>query len=49
MVIDWLIFKNNQISLFTCITFIPKTGMGLPKTGIIFYRDIKTKKLNKTV
>jgi len=36
MVINRFIFKNNQITLFTCFTFIPKTGMGPPKTGIIF-------------
>ena len=35
--IDWFIFKNNQITLSTCFSFIPKTGMGLPNTGIIFY------------
>jgi len=29
MVIDWFIFKNNQITLFTYFIFIPKTGMAL--------------------
>jgi len=37
MVIDRFIFKNSQITVFSCFTFIPKTDMGLPKTGIIFY------------
>jgi len=37
MVIDRSIIKNNQFTLFTCFTFVPKTDMGLPKTGIIFY------------
>jgi len=37
MVLDWFIFGNTQITMFTCFTFIPKTSMGLPKTGIIFY------------
>jgi len=27
--IDRFIFKNNLIMLFSCFTFIPKTGMGL--------------------
>jgi len=41
MVIDRFILKNNQITylftkLFICFTFIPKTGIGLSKTGIIF-------------
>jgi len=39
MVINRFIFKNNQITLITCFTFIPKTGVGLPKTGIIFYSE----------
>jgi len=29
--------ENNEITPFTCFSFIPKTGMGLHKTGIIFY------------
>ena len=33
------IFQNNQFTLFPYFTFIPKTGMGLPKTGIMFYRE----------
>jgi len=37
MVIDMFIFKNNQIALFPCFTFIPKAGVGLPKTGFMFY------------
>jgi len=35
--IHWFIFKNNQITLFTCFTCIPITGIRLPKIGIIFY------------
>jgi len=30
------IFKNNLITLFSRFTFIPKLGIGLPETGIIF-------------
>jgi len=37
MVVDRFIFKNNQMTLSPCFTFIPKTGMGLPKSGISFY------------
>jgi len=37
VVIDRFIFKKYQITLFICFTFIPKTGMGVPKTRIIFY------------
>jgi len=29
MIIQRCIFKYNQISLFPCFTFVPKTGMGL--------------------
>ena len=41
IVIDQFIF-----TFFTCFTFIPKTGMGLPKTGIIFYSVISKTKSN---
>ena len=27
-----LIFEDNQFSPFPCFSFVPKTGMGLPKT-----------------
>ena len=37
MVINQGIFKNTQITFFPSFTFIPKTDMGLPKTGISFY------------
>ena len=39
IVIDTVGFslKNNQITLISCFTLMPKTDMGLPKTGIIFY------------
>jgi len=30
------ILKNNQITLSPCFTFIPKIGVGLPKTGLVF-------------
>jgi len=36
VVINRFIFINNPNALFSCFTFIPKTGMELPKTGIIF-------------
>ena len=35
MIVDRFILKNNQITLFPCFTFIPKTGEGL-KQGLIF-------------
>jgi len=35
MIVDRFIFKNNLITLFPCLTFIPKTGVELPKTGFI--------------
>ena len=36
-IIDRFIFKNNQITLSSCFTFIPKTWMGLPiKQGLLF-------------
>jgi len=37
MVVDWFILKNNQNTLFLCFTFIPKSGVGLAKTGVIFH------------
>ena len=37
MVVDRFIFKNNQITPSHCFTFVPKTGVGLPKKGVIFY------------
>jgi len=43
MVVDRLFFKNNQITLSPCFsgtfmyTYIPKSGVGLPKTGVRFY------------
>ena len=39
VVVHMFILKNNQITSFPCFTFIPKTGTGLTKTGIIFCRD----------
>jgi len=36
MVVDRFISKNNQITLYRCITFISKTGVGLPGTGLVF-------------
>jgi len=32
MIVD----MDNKITLFPCFTFMPKTGMGLPKTGVNF-------------
>jgi len=45
MVVDRFIFKNNQVTLSPCFTFIPKPGVGLPKTGVGFYcvNETKTK------
>jgi len=39
MVFDRFIINNNQITLFPCFAFIPKTGVGLPKTRVRFYGD----------
>ena len=36
MVIGKFFFKNNQITLFLCFTFILKTSVG-PPTGVSFY------------
>jgi len=33
---DRFTYKNNQITLLSCFTFIPETGMELFKTGISF-------------
>ena len=41
IVVDWFIFTNNQIVRFPCFIYIPKTGVGLPETGIIFYCVVK--------
>jgi len=30
LVIDWFIFQDKEITLFSCFTLISKTGMGLP-------------------
>ena len=38
MVVERCIFNNNQITPSPCITVIPKTGMGLPETGVNLYR-----------
>jgi len=35
MVVNRYIFKNNQIKALL-LTFIPKTDMGLPETGVNF-------------
>jgi len=37
MVVDMFIFENNQIMPFLCFSFVPKTGVGLPKSGVSFY------------
>jgi len=39
MVIERLDFEGNYVTLVSCLTFKPKTGMGLPKTGINFHYD----------
>jgi len=36
MVVGRFIVKNNQIALSPRFTFKPKTGKGLPKTGVGF-------------
>jgi len=37
MAVDRFIFKNNQITLYPCSTFMTKIGVGLPKPGVRFY------------
>jgi len=34
--VDCFVSKNNQITRFPCFTFIPKTGIGIPKKGISY-------------
>jgi len=36
IVLDRFIFTNTSSTLFPCFTVIPKTGMGLPWTGVSF-------------
>jgi len=36
MVVNRFILKNNQTTLSPCFAFMPKTGVGLPKTGVGF-------------
>jgi len=36
MVVYRFIFKDNQITLSPYFTFIPKTSVGLPETGVSF-------------
>jgi len=36
MDLDRFIFKNNQITLFPCFTFIPKTGVDYLIQGLFF-------------
>jgi len=37
MIIFRDIFKNTQITLYTCFIFIPQTGIGQPKTGFVLF------------
>jgi len=37
MVVDRFIFKNNEVTFYPCSTSILETGLGLPKTEVIFY------------
>jgi len=37
MVVQRFIVKNNQNRLSRCFIFIPKTDVGLPRTGVRFY------------
>jgi len=37
VVVDRFIFKNNQMTISPFFSFIPKTGVGLPKIGVNFY------------
>jgi len=41
MVVHRFIFKNNQITLSLCFEVIPKTGVGLPKTGGSFLLHLR--------
>jgi len=35
--VNRFVLKYNQIALSSRFTFMPKTGVGLPKTGVSFY------------
>ena len=37
MVVDRFTFKTKEITLSPCFDLIPKTGVGLPKSGVSFY------------
>jgi len=37
MVVHWFTLNNTQITFSSCFTFVPKTDVGLPKTGAGFY------------
>ena len=37
MVVDRVIFQNNQITVSPCFTFITETGVRLPKGAVTFY------------
>jgi len=37
MVVDRFILKNNEITLSPCFSFLPETGVGLPKAGLSFH------------
>jgi len=45
MVIDKNILKNNQITLFSSFTIIPKAGVGLSETGVNIYRELTPQRL----
>jgi len=46
--VDRFISKNNHITLFPSFTFMPKTGLGLPKTELVFTVKLKQKVKNAT-
>jgi len=43
------IFKNNLITLFTCFDFVPKTGLELAKTGVIFHCELTEFRIGLTL
>jgi len=52
MIDDWLLFKNNQSTLFPCLAFIPKTVLpktAIPSSGAGFYCVLSKEHIKKRV
>jgi len=44
MVISRLMFKNYHVTLFPCLTFIPRKGMGMPEEGFFHPANLSSYK-----